>query len=126
MLRDFPGSPVANTPHSQCRRPGFNPWSGIPHATAKSPQVATKDPTCCNEDQRSHVLQPNKLRKKESCAVTGHLTFPETPVQKTQMAVRVENLEISNKNKYAVRRGVLKSGSKMETFTPRQPARPFP
>lgn len=42
------------------------------------------------------------------------------------MAVRVENLEISNKNKYAVRRGVLKSGSKMETFTPRQPARPFP
>lgn len=75
---------------------------------------------------RSHVLQPNKLMKKESCAATEHLTFPETPVQKTQMAVRVENLEISNKNKYAVRRGVLKSGSKMETFTPWQPARPFP
>ena len=55
------------------------------------------------------MLRSKRLIKKESCAVTGHLTFPETPVQKTQMAVRAENLEISNKNKYAVRRGVLKS-----------------
>ena len=27
-LGDFPGGPVARTPHSQCRRPGFDPWSG--------------------------------------------------------------------------------------------------
>ena len=27
-MRDFPGGPVAKTPHSQCRGPGFNPWSG--------------------------------------------------------------------------------------------------
>ena len=26
--RDFPGGPVAKTPHSQCSGPGFNPWSG--------------------------------------------------------------------------------------------------
>ena len=26
--RDFPGGPVAKTPHSQCRGPGFDPWSG--------------------------------------------------------------------------------------------------
>ena len=26
--RDFPGDPVARTPSSQCRGPGFNPWSG--------------------------------------------------------------------------------------------------
>ena len=25
---DFPGGPVAKTPHSQCRGPGFNPWPG--------------------------------------------------------------------------------------------------
>ena len=25
---DFPACPVAKTPHSQCRRPGFQPWSG--------------------------------------------------------------------------------------------------
>ena len=25
---DFPGGPVAKTPSSQCRGPGFNPWSG--------------------------------------------------------------------------------------------------
>ena len=25
---DFPGGPVAKTPCSQCRGPGFNPWSG--------------------------------------------------------------------------------------------------
>ena len=26
--RDFPGGPVAKTPRSQCRGPGFDPWSG--------------------------------------------------------------------------------------------------
>ena len=24
---DFPGSPLAKTPSSQCKGPGFNPWS---------------------------------------------------------------------------------------------------
>ena len=49
IARDFPGGPVAKTPHSQCRGRGFDPWSGnwIPHATAK-------DPTCCNEDPVYH------------------------------------------------------------------------
>ena len=27
--RDFPGDPVAKTPHSQCKGPGFNTWSGM-------------------------------------------------------------------------------------------------
>ena len=27
-VRDFPGGPVAKTPRSQCRGPGFDPWSG--------------------------------------------------------------------------------------------------
>ena len=27
-LRDFPGGPVGKTLCSQCRRPGFDPWSG--------------------------------------------------------------------------------------------------
>ena len=26
--RDFPGGPVGKTPCSQCRGPGFDPWSG--------------------------------------------------------------------------------------------------
>ena len=35
--RDFPGGPVAKTPHSQFRGPRFHPWSGnyIPHATTQ-------------------------------------------------------------------------------------------
>ena len=38
QLWDFPGGPLAKTPHSQCRGPGFNPQSGnqIPHATTKT------------------------------------------------------------------------------------------
>ena len=28
MDGDFPGGPVAKTPCSQCRGPGFDPWSG--------------------------------------------------------------------------------------------------
>ena len=37
-VRDFPGSPVAKSPCSQPRGPGFNPWSEteIPHATTKT------------------------------------------------------------------------------------------
>ena len=27
-FREFPGGPVAKTPHSYCRRPGFDPWLG--------------------------------------------------------------------------------------------------
>ena len=27
-LRDFPGGPGVKTPSSQCREPGFDPWSG--------------------------------------------------------------------------------------------------
>ena len=27
-LWDFPGGPAVKTPRSQCRGPGFNPWSG--------------------------------------------------------------------------------------------------
>ena len=26
--KDFPGGPMANTPHFQCMGPGFDPWSG--------------------------------------------------------------------------------------------------
>jgi len=26
--RHFPGGPTVKIPHSQCRGPGFNPWSG--------------------------------------------------------------------------------------------------
>ena len=26
--RDFPGGPAVKTLHSQCRGPGFDPWSG--------------------------------------------------------------------------------------------------
>ena len=42
---NFPGGPVAKTLHSQCRGPGFDPWSGD-----KIPHVTTKDLTYCKED----------------------------------------------------------------------------
>ena len=37
-VRDFPGGPVAKSPPSQYRGPGFNPWSEneIPHVTTKT------------------------------------------------------------------------------------------
>jgi len=45
FARDFPGGPVAKTPCSQCRRPGFNPYSGnlILHVTTKM-----EDSVYCN------------------------------------------------------------------------------
>ena len=44
---DFPGGPVAKTLSTQCREPGFNPWSG------------RQDFTCYNYD----LAQPNKSVK---------------------------------------------------------------
>ena len=48
--KDFPGGPVANTQCSQCREPGFNPWSGnqMPHAVTRDPAMKIKDPAGCN------------------------------------------------------------------------------
>ena len=59
-LRDISGGSVAKTLRSQCRGPGFNPWSGnwIPRATAK-------DLTCRNKDGRSCMLQLRPSTAKE-------------------------------------------------------------
>ena len=45
---DFSHDSVAETPCSQCRGPGFDPWSGnwMPHASTKSPHATMADPTC--------------------------------------------------------------------------------
>ena len=53
---DFPGGPGAKAPCFQCRRSGFDPWSGnsIPHAAAK---------TWCS--------QINKLKLKKNCCLTN-------------------------------------------------------
>jgi len=58
--RDFLSGSAAKTLTSQCRVPGFDPWSGnkIPHATTKSSQAETKDPTRPSEDGKSCVPQP--------------------------------------------------------------------
>ena len=55
-LRDFPGGPVAKTPCSQCRGPGFDPWSGIyiPHAATKSLHAVTKSCTPCATTKTWH------------------------------------------------------------------------
>ena len=49
-LRDFPGGPVAKTPHFQCRGPGFCFWLGTktPHAATKNLHAETKDPSLHN------------------------------------------------------------------------------
>ena len=55
--KDFPGGPLAETQHSQCRGPGFSPSSGkqILHAAAK-------DPVCYNSD----LAQPDKQINKKA------------------------------------------------------------
>lgn len=48
MSGGFPGGPVAQAVHSQCRGPGIDPWSGneILQTTTKSLYVATKETPC--------------------------------------------------------------------------------
>ena len=47
---DFPGGPVAKTPCSQRREPGFNAWLGnqTPHTATKDPAYLKEDPECYN------------------------------------------------------------------------------
>ena len=41
---DSCGGPVAKSPSSQGRRPGFNPWSGnqMPHPVSKDPTLLSR------------------------------------------------------------------------------------
>ena len=54
---DFPGGPVAKTPRSQCRGPGFDPWSGnkILHAASKSSHATTEDPSAATRTPSSRI-----------------------------------------------------------------------
>ena len=65
----FPGGPVAKTPCSPCRGPGFHPWSGneIPHATTKRQlrvhRPRLKDSAWCNNNLAGDIYdaaEPNK------------------------------------------------------------------
>ena len=79
---------MAMTPHSQCRAPGFNSWSGneIPRATVKRSQDAT----------REHTSQPNKYtfilknsRLKFSAKQTTMKLLSELPfTYKTQVTMQ--------------------------------------
>ena len=48
--KDFPGGPVAKTPYSQCREPGFNPGRGtrsqMTQLKTLHASVKIKDPEC--------------------------------------------------------------------------------
>jgi len=59
-IRDLPGDPVAKTPCSQCKGPGFHSWSGTrPHVQQLeflNVEMKIEDPIGCDEDQ----AQPNK------------------------------------------------------------------
>ena len=51
---------MAKTPRSQCRAPGFDPWSGseIPHAATKK-----EDPVCHNKGPVQPPKPPQKPNK---------------------------------------------------------------
>ena len=60
-MQDFPGGPVAQTPHFQCREPRFNPWSGnqIPHAPTKDP-CATMKTQCSPTNKQKYFYRKKK------------------------------------------------------------------
>ena len=61
-----PGGPMAETLRSQCRGPGFHPWSGnlVPHCATKYPACRNKDQRFCVQQLRpSAVKQANKQQE---------------------------------------------------------------
>ena len=52
----LPWGSVVETLHSQCRGPGFDPWSGksVPHTATRSVCAATEGAGCSNEDLERH------------------------------------------------------------------------
>ena len=77
MDGDIPGGPVAKTPHSQCRGPGFEPWleNWIPLAATKNSHTTIKDPAGHSEDQRQ--CKPQKEKKKKSSSSSGSALYDE-------------------------------------------------
>ena len=73
--REFPGGPVAETPRSQCRGPGFDPGSGnqISHAATKrsckpqlkqrNPYAATKIPHAATKTRHSQIIKINTIER---------------------------------------------------------------
>ena len=55
------GSPVAKSPRSQCRGPGFYLWSGN-----QIPLAATKNPCATTKTQYSQINLKNKIKSKKS------------------------------------------------------------
>ena len=72
--RDFPGGAVAKTLNSQCRGPGFHPWSGnqIPYATTKSSHVATKSVHAATEKKKKPCMLQQRLEIPHTTAKTQH------------------------------------------------------
>ena len=105
----LPGGPVAKTPCSQCRGPGFDPWSGnlSSHAT-------TKDPTCHSKDWRSqYQLRPSAVKQIRKyhhqshrwlCPALGqsHIAYsvlwifehPSTPMSETEKTLSIEPTQL--------------------------------
>ena len=71
---DFPGGPVAKTPHSQCGGPGFNPWSGkeIPYATSKAQWSQMNKYN--NDNNNSKEPEEKRIRLENLLGGTPHFT----------------------------------------------------
>ena len=73
---DFPGGPVAKTPHSQCREPRFELWSGtqIPHATTKRFHMLQLRPGAAKYINKLYIqtLIYKRRSQKNEVVSTGH------------------------------------------------------
>ena len=111
MGEDFPGGPVAKTLSSQCRSPGFEPWSGnyVPHAATRSLMPLLKISLTTTKTQYS---QTNKhLKKIEWGEIFSHHISDKESVPRRYKECLQFNNNNNNNNKKPLN---IKMGRRLE------------
>ena len=87
-LQDFPGGPVAKTPHAQCRGPRFDSWSGPrSHILQLRPSTAKqikyfflKNQSCNYNFHSNNVKSKQSLAKKKKTDKRKYIIISTTAV----------------------------------------------
>ena len=68
IMQDFPGGPVAKTPHSQCRGPGFIPGQGTgSHMPQLKIPCATMKTQCSAINKQKYFCRKKSDEATEEC-----------------------------------------------------------
>ena len=93
-MRNFPGAPLPKNPSSQCRGPGFDPWSviQIPHATVKTQSSQI------NKYIHTYIFQKGALRQSPNVEISCKVVEDNRATEKKSQIIdtlKNKSIEVS-------------------------------